>query len=74
MKGPDPHTTKAAKIFGVDPKDVTPEQRLIAKQANYVLHYSNPGPFNPERRATPISKFQFPDMATIGSWVKEWKS
>lgn len=43
MKRPDYdlHTARAATLFKVDPKDVTPEQRQAGKRANYFDLYSN---------------------------------
>ena len=37
--GQDVHATTAAKIFGVDLSDVTPDQRRIAKTANFGIMY-----------------------------------
>ena len=33
------HAITAAKIFGIDPEDVTPDQRRIAKTANFGIMY-----------------------------------
>ena len=38
-KGQDVHSITAAKIFGIAPEDVTPEQRRIAKTANFGIMY-----------------------------------
>ncbi len=38
----DPHTVRAAKMFGVSVEDVTPEQRRKGKAANYIKMYSSP--------------------------------
>ena len=35
----DVHSITAAKIFGISPEDVTPEQRRIAKTANFGIMY-----------------------------------
>ena len=37
--GQDVHAITAAKIFGIDPSDVTPDQRRIAKTANFGIMY-----------------------------------
>ena len=37
--GLDVHATTAAKIFGISPEDVTPDQRRIAKTANFGIMY-----------------------------------
>ena len=37
--GEDVHSMTAAKIFGIDIKDVTPDQRRIAKTANFGIMY-----------------------------------
>ena len=37
--GTDVHSLTAAKIYGIDPEDVTPEQRRIAKTANFGIIY-----------------------------------
>ena len=37
--GLDVHAITAAKIFGIDPEDVTPDQRRIAKTANFGIMY-----------------------------------
>ncbi len=37
--GEDVHAMTAAKIFGIDIKDVTPDQRRIAKTANFGIMY-----------------------------------
>lgn len=37
----DLHRETAAKIFGVNYQDVTPEQRRAGKQANFRAAYSN---------------------------------
>ena len=39
MEGQDVHAMTAAKIFGVDLADVTPDQRRIAKTANFGIMY-----------------------------------
>lgn len=36
----DLHKTKAAKLFGVPPEAVTPEQRRYAKTINYAEWYT----------------------------------
>ncbi len=38
-KGLDVHAATAAKIFGIAPQDVTPDQRRIAKTANFGIMY-----------------------------------
>ena len=38
-KNIDPHTDTAARIFGKDPKDVSKDERFMAKTANYSLIY-----------------------------------
>ena len=38
-KGQDVHAITAAKIFGLDPSEVTPDQRRIAKTANFGIMY-----------------------------------
>ncbi|MBE6250186.1 MAG: DNA polymerase I [Bacteroidales bacterium] len=38
-KGEDVHAITAAKIFGIPPQEVTPEQRRIAKTANFGIMY-----------------------------------
>jgi DNA polymerase-1 len=37
--GEDFHSTAAAQVFNVDPKDVTPEQRSFAKRLNFGVVY-----------------------------------
>ena len=37
--GQDVHAITAAKIFGIEPEEVTPEQRRIAKTANFGIMY-----------------------------------
>lgn len=37
----DRHTLRAAEIYGIDPTDVTPEQRGVGKARNYVDDYGN---------------------------------
>lgn len=39
LKGRDIHTQTAAKLFGIDPVDVTREQRNRVKQVNYGIPY-----------------------------------
>ena len=39
QKGQDVHAMTAAKIFGIDLADVTPDQRRIAKTANFGIMY-----------------------------------
>jgi DNA polymerase-1 len=39
LKGEDIHTRTASEVFGVDPEDVTPEQRRQAKIANFAVIY-----------------------------------
>src|SRR5574341_281139 len=39
LKGEDIHTRTAAEVFGVDPENVTPEQRRQAKIANFAVIY-----------------------------------
>ncbi len=38
-KGMDVHAATAARIFGIRPEDVTPDQRRIAKTANFGIMY-----------------------------------
>ena len=38
-EGKDVHAITAAKIFGITPEEVTPEQRRIAKTANFGIMY-----------------------------------
>ena len=39
LKGEDVHTRTASEVFGVDPQNVTPEQRRQAKIANFAVIY-----------------------------------
>jgi len=39
LRNEDIHTRTAAEVFGVDPEDVTPEQRRQAKIANFAVIY-----------------------------------
>ncbi len=39
LTGEDIHTITASKVFGVDPKDVTPNQRRSAKAVNFGIVY-----------------------------------
>lgn len=39
LKGKDIHTQTAAKLFGIDPEEVTREQRNRVKQVNYGIPY-----------------------------------
>jgi len=38
-EGGDIHTDAAARVYGIDPEDVTPEQRSKAKEVNYGIPY-----------------------------------
>ena len=39
QEGGDIHTDAAARVYGIDPEDVTPEQRSKAKEVNYGIPY-----------------------------------
>ena len=74
--GKDVHAITAAKIFKADPDDVTPEQRRIAKTANFGIMYGISA-FGlsqrlkiPRAEARKIIEDYFINFPTVSSYIK----
>jgi DNA polymerase-1 len=57
-KGEDIHTATAARVFGVDPKDLTTKHRSTAKMINYGITYGMGVPGLAERLNVPQAEAQ----------------
>lgn len=42
MEHPDPYVKAAARLYSIDPSEVSPEQRKKAKEIAYMLAYGTP--------------------------------